>query len=431
MYVKFKKITFTKKSVIELLLGLMFVLPYAETGGLRKALEYFNDRVYIHPMIFIMFTTSIIFHGLILRVKERKRQDKLHNYFIVFFIIAFTFGIVLSLFSNQTDVFLIQYIWYIVPFIYARKVYQLVGVYNLNYKNILKNGLFFFSLFCIFSLVYSMLNFGFVAGTSVRLTGGSGGGGSVIFGYTIVLFFCLLIILRKHLSAMEVFLYGLTLVTTSVLTQSRGAIWMIFLMLVPYILGNKKVITKILIIFITTVVLIFLDPFRFIYNYAPRALRFEDSSRTLTWFNALKIYINQPLLNIFFGTGIGQFFPYQSWMIAQRSYETFYNIFSYRGSSLLVQPHNTFIYLMIETGIIGLTFFLFGFIKAFKLLKKKLEKPSYAYYLIGIFIYLNWFDSVLLVLPGIAGVWWLLLFFVIGYGNQLSKNEKLQNFSKL
>jgi O-antigen ligase len=425
MRVNLIDIRIRKRSIVELCLGLIFVLPYAETGGIRKTLEYFNDRIYIHPMIFIMLTLLVISCGLMLRVKTNNKGKRLGNYFYGFFLMAFIIGFPSSIFNNAIDIFIVQYLWCIIPFLYARTMVNLVDKYRLSYKNILKNGLFLFTIFCVFSLVYSMLKFGFAVGSTVRLTGGSGGGGSVIFGYTIVLFFGLLITLRKHLKAANVLLYGLILISTSILTQSRGAIWMILLMIIPFALGNKKVLTKLFIMISGALVIIFLDPFNLIYEYAPRAFKIEDSARTLTWINTLKIYINQPLLSIFLGTGIGQFFPYQSWVISQRSFESFFNIFYFNGASLLVQPHNTFIYLLIETGFIGLSLFVLGFIRIFRYLYYKAKKFNYAYAIVGVLIYLNLFDSVFLILPGISGVWWLVLFFIIGYVDQETRNSNL------
>jgi O-antigen ligase len=200
---------------------------------------------------------------------------------------------------------------------------------------------------------------------------------------------------------------------------------MILLMIIPFALGNKKVLTKLFIMISGALVIIFLDPSNLIYEYAPRAFKIEDSARTLTWINTLKIYINQPLLSIFLGTGIGQFFPYQSWVISQRSFESFFNIFYFNGASLLVQPHNTFIYLLIETGFIGLSLFILGFIRIFRNSYSKAKKFNYAYAIVGVLIYLNLFDSVFLILPGISGVWWLVLFFIIGYVDQETRNSNL------
>ncbi|GEM_PF-2110998 len=425
MIIDLKNKKISKKNIVELCFGLLFVLPYAETGRLRNLLEYFNERIYIHPMVFIMLTITFLSYGYILRMKSNKNDDGLKSYFFSFFIIVFFIGAILSLYNNQVDVFLVQFLWYITPFLYARTIYKLIYKYKLNYGNILKKGLFLFTLFCVFSLVYSIIKFGFVAGTSTRLTGGSGGGGSVIFGYTIVLFFSLLIILRESLGSINILIYGVVLILTSIFTQSRGAIWMIFLMMIPYILGNKKLLTKLFVIFTFTIFIIFVDPIDIVYKYAPRAFKFGDSFRNETWTSALNIYINQPLLNILFGTGIGQFFPYQHWVINQRFFENFVNVFPYDGYVLLVQPHNTFIYLLIETGFVGLSLFLLGFIRILRNMYHKAPKMENSYLIVGVLIYLNLFDSVFLVLPGIAGVWWLVLFFMIGYVNQETRIKSI------
>ncbi len=407
------KLKIYKKSILEMFIALCFLLPYAETGILKNTLEYYNDKVYIHPMSFIIII--ILFINILLLMttyKTIKIVNYGQKYLYIFSIVILISGSIFSYFNQNLETFFVQYIWFIIPLVYSITIVNIIKKFNLSFKNILKIGLFYFALYCLFSIGYSMVKFGFKIGTTTRLTGGSGGGGSVIFGYTIVLFYCILILLRKDIDPKSFVVYGIIFFITSILTQSRGSMWSIFTLTVILVLDNKSIILKLLLIMIGTFFIMIINPFEIVANYAPRLFKFDDEARTGTWNNAINVFVEQPFFNILYGTGLGQFFPYQSWIINGKEVYNLANTFIYEDKRMLVQPHNTFIYFLIETGIFGIGLFM----KAFFDMMRKLKKYNKnGIFIILFIVLLNCFDAVFIILPGIAGVWWCILLFTINY----------------
>ena len=94
----------------------------------------------------------------------------------------------------------------------------------------------------------------------------------------------------------------------------------------------------------------------------------------------------------------------------------------YNGVAVLVQPHNSFLYELMEGGIIGLILMVSSFICAIKtLIKYKNSNYIFGLAFIGVMLLVNCFDSVLFVQPGVAGSFWLLLMISINGSQQLYK----------
>ena len=83
------------------------------------------------------------------------------------------------------------------------------------------------------------------------------------------------------------------------------------------------------------------------------------------------------------------------------------------GISVVVQPHNTFIYILIENGILGLVLCLLAL---GRITVSFLNCKSYNYankvMIVAVFGFVNCFDSILYIQPGVATLFWMMLFLV-------------------
>jgi O-antigen ligase len=84
-----------------------------------------------------------------------------------------------------------------------------------------------------------------------------------------------------------------------------------------------------------------------------------ESSRFSTQSNVLEIIKNDPD-KIIIGYGLSNFFPYNKWYAGQKSNRKNENIYydDDVNAKILVEPHSLYIWLLAETGLVGL--FLFG-----------------------------------------------------------------------
>ena len=123
-------------------------------------------------------------------------------------------------------------------------------------------------------------------------------------------------------------------------------------------------------------------------------------------------YGKEPLYYIT-GHGVGNFFPFQQWTasnagVSSNAYAWFdVNLFSYKGTMILVQPHNTFIYLLMETGALGVLLFLRTVFVGMKDGNGAIH-PNILIVVVA-FILLALFESTIIIQPGIACMWWLMI----------------------
>lgn len=146
----------------------------------------------------------------------------------------------------------------------------------------------------------------------------------------------------------------------------------------------------------------------------PRLLLFSNESRLATVVDNLGVFTTQPFLEQLLGSGIGMFYPYQLWL-SNSSLACFhnYNHFFYNGVSLLVQPHNIFVYVLMESGVLGLALFTFTIIKAISGKKTTKGKTTLVYKMFVITsFFLLFVEATFFVEPGSASLWWFILMLV-------------------
>ena len=95
------------------------------------------------------------------------------------------------------------------------------------------------------------------------------------------------------------------------------------------------------------------------------------------------------------------------------------NMVSRDGLSFLVQPHNSFLYALMENGLLGFLLLLGIFIYAvWSFLHYKTDNYVFKIVFAGVVFLTNCFDSIFYVQPGAAGTLWLLLIITINENRQ-------------
>lgn len=411
-----KELKIGKKSLCEKFLALVFIIPYIEVSFIRELLEYKSYDILVPASISVLGLISIM---LLVFIFFGRSKVKLREFYPVIFVKVILDIIILirGLYLQDINIFLSQFIRFAIPFYYAMLVIKIIKMYKLNIINISKTGIFYFSLYIVTNIAINFNKYGFVLfnGTDKsRLI--SPGGGPVIFGYTIVIVMSYLLYYKKYLSKQYNNIIITILLIGGVLTGSRGAIWPILILTLIYLISYKDLRKTVIAFTLLVSVFIVFNPIDFLGDIIPRILNFSLGGRGNTTINAINVFKEQSLLLMLFGVGLSACFPYQLWSISKSSVSNIisYNTFLYNSQVLLVQPHNTYIYLLIETGILGLTLFLLIIVFSIKIIKQQnIIGKCYKYITVILIFGLNYLDSVFMIEPGSAGLWWVLLFFVI------------------
>lgn len=406
-------------SIMEYALAFLFVLPYAETGPIIEFCHFTTSNTYWRAILTIELVILVVLMPIgILRL--RTKDKKLHSIkscimpfiAILFFCLIFSF-LINGIALNSTTKFLMI----LVPLMNAYLVQKLIVYKGYDIYSIIRKSVFFFALFVVFSIIFNIVNYGFTINFSdetKRLTASAGG--PVILGYTISVVFAFVLSHRECFKRIELLFVFSILLLGIFLTQDRGALLILGICGI-YLLKKFSIKEKALILFFVILSI------PFIINEIRDSVFFErlteskisNDARVISLLAALSIYF-EDFWYIFLGHGLEGFFPYQHWLLNTSPgdvfTDTYYNIVQYGDKYVLVQPHNTFIYFLMEIGFVGVYFFCRMLYKIYK--NSGENKSSLMLVLISI-ICMSMLESALILEPGIACTLWLMLFYSFMY----------------
>lgn len=378
----------------ELLYSLVVLLPYIEIfiGGTRAL----NDGVI--RAIIVVEIGMIVFYML------KYGLMKIKNLELLFCVYTFINWLCNSEWKFTSVCLLF---WIITPIILASYFSVDIARKKLNRVQFFLNAQDWFLIFIVVLIIYNLFF------TNIDYNGRliAPAGGPVILGYTIAVYFGLAIHFREMYSQQKYICYKIILTVAAVMSGSRGAVWPIALMwIIDFCIYRKVTIKRVAFCCISFLLLVLINPIEYIYRIMPRLFISTSSTRVLSNRSIFALMNNFSLKDILFGKGLEKVFPYQEWVngmvrdsatYAQRSFIV------HDGVSFIVQPHNTYIYILVELGLVGLILFLLIFIKYLVCGIKKHSITSVL--LLFIIMFVNLFDSVIIVEPGVGMVLWLLV----------------------
>ncbi len=380
-----------------------------------------SPNAYIKPTMGVMLLFMALFFVLNLK-KQKKLKTRKYTWLIRMIILDASIGIALS---NDKITSMSVWLNLCFPMILSLMIVKYCRKNDLNFGKILEEMPKWFALYTTLMLVYFMLFRGVLTDSSVRFN--PRGGGSVIFGYTIAIVFALTLCVKEHIQPKIFYLILISLTIAALATGSRGAVWPIALMWILDFLFARLTPKKMIIVLFLACAALFLsiiDIGSIIHDFSltngnmfARLFRTGSGERENTFQNALSIVANMDTINGMFGFGTGGLFPIQRWELQGGDMSNHY--FSILGKSLLVQPHNTFIYALMENGWVG--FFLWMFLILYicrLLIKNKNDNYIYQLIFVGVVVFVNLFDSIMFIQPGVATVIWLLLWCVCEQSQQ-------------
>ena len=401
--------------------GALILVPYVETASFKRYDIIINENSHLPAICIVLMVMSLLVTCLTRKLTPIVfyiKQQRL-TLLIVFLEVQFVFS---TIYYGEIN---ILPFWFIIPIYVALTVLRFIDTKQLPIKSIARSVTFIYALYLLVCISWNVLFLGFKisSGTySYRLY--STGGGTLTLAYMAVIFAFFVYLKKEWFSNTERNLLLLLYTVIALVTASRLSFWMIICLASLILLKDKRSVQKVVILLSVAVALIVADPIKIIYSYAPRLmnLNVSESERFVTWGNAVSIFNDGNIIQMLFGRGFGHFFPYQHWLknydLANRYSKTF-NLFSYNGKLLLVQPHNITIYFLLEGGLVGTLLLVLYWIRIF-IKSSKMKNLREMLFLIAVVV-VTQYDSLLIVQPGAAFIVWLLVF--ISSENQKCSGE--------
>jgi O-antigen ligase len=272
----------------------------------------------------------------------------------------------------------------------------------------------FFILYLLVNIIYYALflapKLNISSGLSYPRMGGTLAP-TVLLGYIIMFLFPVFIYIFEKEILRGNYKYWISIfliIIASFLTGSRGSLWFVLLTLSIFLIKNIKR-PKFIIILSIIILLLLSYIFKADINYE-RFTNTDDHSRTSSWSAGITYWNNSDVQEKVFGYGLGTIYPYQSWI--KQGSVSWDNSFFLGDKISVIHPHNSYIWILVEGGIIGLLFLIIPFILSFKSLISIKNNTLMSFYLILTLIFLLLSGSLgsgLMHTPSFSILWWVVL----------------------
>lgn len=325
------------------------------------------------------------------------------------------YGYVRGIESNCSTRSLVGLVWFAAPLMYAEMLCGILIKSKIQIAGVATRMIYCFALLATAAIAYSV----FFYNGEVRLY--VPGLGSVIFGYTMVVILAFAVFIRAWSYCGKLLSICVLLCTVAaVLTESRAAVYPAIILCSIYFCINIERGFNVIPVVLIGLALLVVSPIELLGAFSDRLTRL-DSNRFETWFASAEIIAESNVFDIGLGYGLGNVFPYYDWYTdlytgaIQREYtDGAWNQFVFQGHIMLVEPHNTFIWVVLETGIVGLALLLLCFLRIAKVsgsvrtASGRLMGP-YAAVLVLSVMFVNAFDAVILINVASVAIWVCLL----------------------
>lgn len=394
---------------------LTFLIPYIEIAAVRNLLEVKTDDMVI-PAVFPVMLLLWAYLWCANRLNGYHKKSGISKYlhgidigfFIFILIMAFT-----AIINDAQGHHFLQMLMILLPYLFARESLLHIKGYGFRDIEIVKYGVTFFAIIQMFFFVINIVVYGFSFNGEASSRIISVGGGPVVLGYTVALVFSAWLLFREQITSKWYWSVTVCCLLVTLATGSRGGMWPVLLLLFIGFMcrrgklsANRSIVTLIFAFLIMG-----LFDFQTIF---PRLFLFGNNSRVSAIVGNLGAYQTFSFLEQLLGKGIGMFYPYQLWLL-DNSLACFhdYNRFFYNGVSLLVQPHNTYVYVLMETGLLGFASFILLLKRAVfgKRMVQRKTKLGHKMFVITFFFLLS-AETTLFVELGSASLWWFILILI-------------------
>lgn len=397
----------------EMFISMLILLPYLENNFTQKYIQWYFDKSYIRSITIISFFVI----GIVFLITLTKKEQKVINKYIKMMMITLSvYSAIMIVLTSNLMISICSWIWLATPMIYALIACRYCNVSKSNLTLVLKYSIVWFTLYLSVVVVYYIFVHHLFLDQTVRMN--PRGGGAVIFGYTIALFFILAVIYKNEFKIVPYYLILVILTIGSLGTASRGSVWLVVLFWIANFIFKKLNRNRIIIFIFLVPIFVYLCTLDFsslettTFTGFARLFNIHSFRRMTSTTNVLDVFGEMPFIRKIFGMGPGGFFPYQEWTMSIDDVEN--NMFNYMGYSILVQPHNSFLYILMEYGLIGFANLVLIFIGGIKrVFSDKSPRWIYKLIFVGSIIVLNCLDSVFFVQPGTAFTFWFLLLLVL------------------
>ena len=397
-------------------IALLFVIPYLETGPLYYAFTNSNRTYYWRSILsfqIILFVVLIMRHG-----KSRITGKYSKSVFLISAYLLIN-GVLSLVLGADMGALLVTLLSFVIPLANSNLVLKDIDKEELRLEKIIKWSINLYVLFVIYCIVFNIAKYGLVLSyVNNRFRLSASAGGPVILGYTISLVFVYMLANKDLFTFKNLVFNSVVFVLAVTYTMDRGA-YVILLLGVFYLVVTEKnkIISGVFVLGVIFGIIYFSDELfgkliKTLFGNRVMSTDITETMRFVTAMHCLSDYIKEPLYYLT-GHGIGNFFPFQQWTasnagISSSAYARFdVNLFSYKGNMILVQPHNTIIYLLMETGAIGIVLFLRTSFVGMKNDEGQIQ--SNVLVVVTAFLLLALMESTIIVQPGIACMWWLMV----------------------
>ena len=217
-----------------------------------------------------------------------------------------------------------------------------------------------------------------------------------------------------------------------IISGSRLGLYLFFILIIIIFFDKNKSIGKlknIAISFLTILILVYFISLKLNLRYVNIDLTKEE--RLNTWISSIKSFRNYNLFDNIIGRGWGNYYKYWEWLESGGATWGGQNLFFDRGRLLLVSPHNSFIWILAEGGLIP---FILSFIiiiyPIFKIATLRyFNEKKYLLFLTAAVFLSYMFDDVLIVAPGTALFSLSISYLSIDEANRLSVDRRLKKQS--
>lgn len=393
----------------ETVFAFVIFMPYIERRALDTYLSIRTDDAYFRAMLFVLlFGIAAILVYTASKPKTGTGTKKVLFFYVCYFLYMFCVAILhLKLEPANISVML----WFFEPMIFAFCFVRMCIKIKLNIPVLFSRMIRYFAVYVLITIVYNVLFYGLFRKSGVRMT--TPGGGCVIFAYTTAFVFALTLAYRECFPQKVFMVIALILTIGVVACGSRGGMWPILGMWFFYY-GFSQLTKKRLVITMTAfITVLILNPISMLQTYFPHLFEKGNKARGTSSSNLMALFKESSIVEQLFGHGPGGFFHYQKWImdVANNRRYDWDNYDYVKGYQVLVQPHNTYIYMLYEYGLIAVILLvLFLLSNMYACWKSDTNRNKWFMLLpIPVFAFVNCFDSILFVQPGTAAVLWTLL----------------------